>query len=47
MRAVPAGEIKTVSVSLGESSVDVFVPYLGNLSVLLVRRGNSPDDRCC
>ncbi len=35
MRALPAGEIKIVSISLCESSVDVFVPYLGNLSVLL------------
>src|SRR5882757_3946750 len=34
-RALPAGEIKIVSISLCESSVDVFVPYLGNLSVLL------------
>src|SRR5258708_360940 len=34
-RALPAGEIKIVSISLCESSVDVFVPYLGNLSALL------------
>jgi len=32
---LPAGEIKIVSISLCESSVDVFVPYLGNLSALL------------
>jgi hypothetical protein len=34
-RALPAGATKIVSISLCESSVDVFVPYLGNLSVLL------------
>jgi hypothetical protein len=32
---MPAGEIKIVTISLYESSVCIFVPYLGNLSALL------------
>ena len=32
-----AGEMKIVTLSLCEVSVDVFVPYLGNLSDLLDR----------
>jgi hypothetical protein len=32
---VPAGEIDIVTISLYDASVGVFVPYLGNLSVLL------------
>jgi hypothetical protein len=32
---VPPGEIEIVTISLYEASVGVFVPYLGNLSVLL------------
>jgi hypothetical protein len=32
---VPAGATKIVTITLCESSVDVFVPYLGNLSALL------------
>ena len=32
---MPAGATKIVPLSLCETSVDVFVPYLGNLSVLL------------
>jgi uncharacterized protein len=34
-RLEPAGEIKIVTISLYESSVGVFVPYLGNLAALL------------
>src|ERR1700709_764558 len=34
-RAVPAGEIEIVTISLYQASVGVFVPYLGNLSALL------------
>jgi hypothetical protein len=34
---VPAGENAIVTLSLCETSVDVFVPYLGNLSALLDR----------
>jgi uncharacterized protein len=34
-RAVPAGEIEIVTISLYDASVGVFVPYLGNLSALL------------
>jgi uncharacterized protein len=34
---MPAGENAIVTISLSESSVDVFVPYLGNLSALLDR----------
>src|ERR1700737_1475082 len=34
-RLEPAGEIEIVTISMYESSVGIFVPYLGNLSALL------------